>query len=174
MHALLGRKIADTQTGLAGFRRPAAAHTAAGSHGYEFELEMLLAAHQLSIPIVEEPIRTIYEPGKPVLALQPAGRFDEDLLRPLRFGSVSFMTAVLDNLVFYLAFRHTGHVLGRRFWAARRRWLQLLMSALVLLPAAAQEPCCRLPWCWCCERLGLLRWDSPAVRQGLNRLPPSC
>jgi hypothetical protein len=34
-----------------------------------------------------------------------------------RFGSVSLMTAVLDNLIFYLAFRHTGHILESQILA---------------------------------------------------------
>jgi glycosyltransferase involved in cell wall biosynthesis len=113
MHALLGRKITDTQTGLRGI--PAALLPRLlrlEATGYELELEMLLAAHQLSIPILEEPIRTIYEPGNQSSHFNPVVDSMKIYFVLLRFGSVSFMTAVLDNLVFYVAYRHLGHVLA--------------------------------------------------------------
>ena len=113
MHALLGRKISDTQTGLRGI--PAALLPRLlrlESTGYELELEMLLAAHDLSIPILEEPIRTIYEPGNQSSHFNPVIDSMKIYFVLLRFGSVSFMTAVLDNLVFYLAYRRLGNVLA--------------------------------------------------------------
>ena len=51
------------------------------ARGYEFELEMLIAARQAGVPLVEVPIRTIYEPGNKTSHFNPHHRFDEDLLR---------------------------------------------------------------------------------------------
>src|ERR1019366_3890718 len=82
------------------------------STGYEYELEMLIAAHHLSVPMIEEPIRTIYEEGNKSSHFNPIVDSMKIYFVLARFGSVSLMTAVLDNLVFYLAFRHSGHILG--------------------------------------------------------------
>ncbi len=113
MHALLGRKLTDTQTGLRGI--PAALLPRLlriEATGYEFELEMLIAAHQLSIPVVEQPIRTIYEPGNRSSHFNPIVDSMKIYFVLLRFGSVSFASAVLDNLVFILTVHRLGSVLG--------------------------------------------------------------
>src|ERR1039457_6814595 len=79
---LIGARLQDTQTGLRGIPASLAARLLPiDSRGYEFELEMLIAARQSGVPLVEIPIRTIYS-GKPVFPLQSAHRLDEDLLRP--------------------------------------------------------------------------------------------
>jgi glycosyltransferase involved in cell wall biosynthesis len=113
VHALIGQKLTDTQTGLRGI--PASLLLPIlriESTGYEYELEMLIAAHHLSIPVVEEPIQTIYEAGNKSSHFNPIIDSMKIYFVLLRFSSVSLMTALLDNLVFYLAFRHWGHVLG--------------------------------------------------------------
>jgi glycosyltransferase involved in cell wall biosynthesis len=113
MHALLGQKLADTQTGLRGI--PAALLPRLlriESRGYEFELEMLIAAHQLSIPVVEVPIQTIYEQGNKSSHFNPVIDSMKIYFVLLRFGSVSLMTALLDNLVFILAQPRLHSVLG--------------------------------------------------------------
>src|SRR5271157_1999725 len=113
MHALMGRKMADTQTGLRGLPASFALRTLKlEATGYEFELEMLIAAHQLGIPIVEESIRTIYEPGNRSSHFNPIVDSMKIYFVLLRFGSVSLLTALLDNLVFYLAYRHGGNILA--------------------------------------------------------------
>jgi glycosyltransferase involved in cell wall biosynthesis len=112
MHALLGRKLTDTQTGLRGV--PAALLPRLlriESRGYEFELEMLIAAHQLSIPVVEVPIQTIYEEGNKSSHFNPVIDSMKIYFVLLRFGSVSLMTALLDNLVFILAQPRIGSIL---------------------------------------------------------------
>jgi glycosyltransferase involved in cell wall biosynthesis len=124
MHVLLGQKLRDTQTGLRGI--PAKLLPQLGrieSAGYEFELEMLIAAHHLGIPVIEEPIRTIYEPGNRSSHFNPIVDSMKIYFVLLRFGSVSLMTALLDNLIFYLAYRRLGlvlesQVLGRLFAVA--------------------------------------------------------
>lgn len=103
---LMGQKLRDTQTGLRGIPRNLLAQLVSmNSSGYEFEVDMLTAAKHLSIPIAEEPIRTIYEPGNPTSHFNPL----KDSMRIgfvlARFTMLSLGTAVLDNLVFSLAIR---------------------------------------------------------------------
>ncbi len=43
--------------------------------GYEFELEMLIAAKHLAIPVVEQPITTIFTPNRAVHPLVERAQF---------------------------------------------------------------------------------------------------
>lgn len=113
VHVVIGQKLADTQTGLRGIPAALLPHLLRiDANGYEFELEMLIAAHRLSIPLVEEPIRTIYQPGNPSSHFNPLLDSMKIYFVLLRFASVSLATALIDNLVFYLAYRRTGHILA--------------------------------------------------------------
>jgi glycosyltransferase involved in cell wall biosynthesis len=113
MHALMGRKMADTQTGLRGLPKAFALRTLKiEATGYEFELEMLLAAHQLGVPVVEESIRTIYEEGNRSSHFNPIVDSMKIYFVLLRFGSVSLLSALLDSFVFYLAYRAGWHILS--------------------------------------------------------------
>ena len=113
MHALLGRRLTDTQTGLRGIPASLLPRLLRlEATGYEFELEMLIAAHQLSMPVVEQPIRTIYEPGNKSSHFNPIVDSMKIYFVLLRFGSVSFASALLDNLVFILTVHRLGSVLG--------------------------------------------------------------
>jgi glycosyltransferase involved in cell wall biosynthesis len=146
MHLLLGRKLRDTQTGLRGI--PAAMLPELlrlESNGYEFELEMLILAHHASVPVVEEPIRTIYEAGNKSSHFNPLVDSMKIYFVLLRFASVSLLTALLDNIVFYLAYRRTGHVLesqvlGRalavcfNYWMVRRSVFYSSQRHLSTLP----------------------------------------
>ncbi len=101
---LMGQNLGDTQTGLRGIPRRLLRDLAnMNSTGYEFEVDMLTAAKHLSVPIVEQPIRTIYAPGNPTSHFNPL----KDSMRIgfvlARFTMLSLGTAVLDNLVFFLA-----------------------------------------------------------------------
>src|SRR5437660_575900 len=80
--------------------------------GYEFELEMLIAAKHLGLTVLEEPIRTIYEPGNPTSHFQPLRDSMRIYFVLLRFGFISMMTAGLDNLAFYLFFHASGTVVA--------------------------------------------------------------
>src|SRR4051794_30123890 len=72
MHALLGQRLTDTQTGLRGIPASLLPRLLRlEATGYEFELEMLIAAHQLAVPVVEQTIQTIYEPGNPSSHFNP-------------------------------------------------------------------------------------------------------
>lgn len=98
---LVGQKLRDTQTGLRGIpQRLLTQLTSIQSSGYEFEADMLTAAKHLSIPIVEEPIRTIYSPGN---ATSHFNLFADSMRIGFvlaRFTMLSLATAVLDNLIF--------------------------------------------------------------------------
>ncbi len=118
MHALMGRKLSDTQTGLRGIPASFALRILKlEADGYEFEMEMLLTAHQLSTPVVEEPILTIYEQGNASSHFNPIVDSMKIYFVLLRFGSVSLLTALLDGLIFYLAYRQSGNILGSQVLA---------------------------------------------------------
>lgn len=101
---LIGHKLGDTQSGLRGIPARLLPELAQiKSSGYEFEIDMLTAAKHLSVPVVEEPIRTIYAPGNPTSHFNPL----RDSMRIgfvlARFSILSLATAALDNVVFSLA-----------------------------------------------------------------------
>ena len=113
LRAAIGSKLADTQTGLRGVPAAMAAQLPAiAANGYEFELEMLMAAHRSGVRIVEQPIRTIYEAGNPQSHFSPIVDSMKIYFVLLRFASVSLVTAALDNLIFFFAYHATGHILG--------------------------------------------------------------
>jgi len=103
---LMGQKLRDTQTGLRGIPAALLPKLAAmTSSGYEFEVDMLTAAKHFSTPIVEEPIRTIYEAGNPTSHFDPVADSMRIGFVLARFTLLSLGTAVLDNLVFSVAIR---------------------------------------------------------------------
>jgi glycosyltransferase involved in cell wall biosynthesis len=113
MHALLGQKLTDTQTGLRGIPATLLPRLLRlEATGYEFELEMLIAAHQLAVPVVEETIQTIYEQGNPSSHFNPLIDSMKIYFVLLRFGSVSMMSALLDNLIFILTVHRFGSILA--------------------------------------------------------------
>ena len=113
MQTLIGGKLQDTQTGLRGIPTALAARLLrVDARGYEFELEMLIAARQAGVALVEVPIRTIYQPGNRSSHFNPLTDSMKIYFVLLRFSSVSLMAALLDNLIFYLVWKRTGHILG--------------------------------------------------------------
>jgi glycosyltransferase involved in cell wall biosynthesis len=113
MHAVMGRDLADSQTGLRAI--PAALLPTLmklRSSGYEFELEALIAAKHHGVEVIEDPIRTIYAPGNPSSHFRPFFDSMRIYFVLLRFASISIVTAAIDNLVFYLLFGATGNVLA--------------------------------------------------------------
>ena len=116
MHLLIGANLRDTQTGLRGIPAGMLPHLLRlEARGYEFELEMLIAARRLAVPIVEAPIRTIYEPGNHSSHFNPLTDSMKIYFVLLRFSSVSLITALIDNLVFYFVWKRTGYVLESQF-----------------------------------------------------------
>src|ERR1035437_4728131 len=113
MQTLIGAKLRDTQTGLRGIPAALAARLLrVDARGYEFELEMLIAARQSGVALVEVPIRTIYPPGNRSSHFNPLTDSMKIYFVLLRFSSVSLMAALLDNLIFYLVWKRSGHILG--------------------------------------------------------------
>jgi glycosyltransferase involved in cell wall biosynthesis len=113
MQTLIGARLRDTQTGLRGIPAALGARLLrVEARGYEFELEMLIAARHAGVPIVEIPIRTIYEPGNKSSHFNPLTDSMKIYFVLLRFSSVSLLAALLDNLVFYLVWKRTGDILG--------------------------------------------------------------
>ena len=111
MRALVGQNVSDTQTGLRGIPACLLPHLLRlEANGYDFELDALIAVRQQAIPIAEVPIRTIYEPGNRTSHFNPLIDSMKIYFVLLRFSSVSLMTAGLDTLVFYLAYRRLGNV----------------------------------------------------------------
>jgi putative flippase GtrA len=112
MRVVLGHDLEDTQTGLRAIPRTLAARLLkVAASGYEFELEMLIAARHLGIPIVQEPIRTIYQAGNPTSHFQPLRDSMRIYFVLLRFSFIALLTAALDNLLFYSVFRMSGSVI---------------------------------------------------------------
>ncbi len=119
MRVVAGQRLVDTQTGLRAIPRGLAERMlAVPASGYEFELEMLIAAKHLGFDVFEEPIRTIYEAGNPTSHFEPLRDSMRIYFVLLRFGLISLATAALDNLLFYVLFRATG-VVGTALLCAR-------------------------------------------------------
>jgi glycosyltransferase involved in cell wall biosynthesis len=111
MRLVAGQRISDTQSGLRAIPRGLAERLLrVPAPGYEFELEMLIAAKHLGVPLVEEPIRTIYAPGNTTSHFEPLRDSMRIYFVLLRFGFISMVTAGLDNLLFYSFFRGSGVV----------------------------------------------------------------
>lgn len=111
MRLVAGQRISDTQTGLRAIPRALAEQMlSVPASGYEFELEMLIAAKHLGVRVFEQPIRTIYEPGNPTSHFQPLRDSMRIYFVLLRFGFISLLTAGLDNLAFYVLFHASGNV----------------------------------------------------------------
>jgi len=112
LHAAVGQKVVDSQTGLRAVPRellPGLLRVSAS--GYEFELEMLIAAKHMGLRVVEQPIRTIYQPGNPSSHFRPIRDSMRIYFLLLRFAGIGLLSAVLDNLVFCGLFRATGSIL---------------------------------------------------------------
>jgi glycosyltransferase involved in cell wall biosynthesis len=108
---LVGHNLKDTQTGLRAIPRSLLPRLLEiGSSGYEFELDMLIAARHHGCAIEEVDIRTVYEPGNPSSHFNPLLDSMRVWFVLLRFTLLSLATAVLDNLIFLAAFGATGSI----------------------------------------------------------------
>jgi glycosyltransferase involved in cell wall biosynthesis len=109
---LVGRTVTDTQTGLRGLPRAVIPELLrVPGERYEYEMNVLLAAKRLEIPIAEVPIRTIYVDGNRSSHFNPLLDSMRIWFQLLRFGMSSSLTALLDYVVFWLALR-AGGILG--------------------------------------------------------------
>jgi glycosyltransferase involved in cell wall biosynthesis len=113
MRFAVGHRLTDTQTGLRaiprGLLKPLLRVTA---QGYEFELEMLIAAKHLGVRVIEQPVSTIYEKGNPTSHFQPLRDSMRIYFVLLRYTMISLAASGLDNLLFYMFLSATGVVPG--------------------------------------------------------------
>jgi putative flippase GtrA len=110
---MIGYKLTDTQTGLRGIPIgfiPELLNSKATR--YDFELDMLLRWHQLGGEILEVPIQTIYFENNRGSHFNPLLDSMRVYFVFLRFASVSAITALIDNLVFFMVFEASHHVLS--------------------------------------------------------------
>jgi glycosyltransferase involved in cell wall biosynthesis len=104
-----GLALTDTQTGLRAIPASFAASLLSfSSSGYEFELDVLITARQRSIDVLEEPIRTVYEPGNTSSRFNPLTDSFRIWFVLLRFAFVALLTAVLATFVFFQVSHYSG------------------------------------------------------------------
>ncbi|MBN9664080.1 MAG: glycosyltransferase [Acidobacteria bacterium] len=109
---LVGTRLSDTQTGLRGIPSTLARQLLKlPSNGYEFELDMLLAAKHLGVAAVELPIRTIYLNCNASSHFHPLWDSMRIYLVLMRFTLASVLTAVIDNAVFAIAYHSSPNIL---------------------------------------------------------------
>jgi glycosyltransferase involved in cell wall biosynthesis/SAM-dependent methyltransferase len=119
MRALVGQKLADTQTGLRGIPVQLIPHLLhVPSAGYEFELDMLLACKHQGFPVIQVPIRTIYLGNNESSHFHPIFDSMRIYFLLLRFSVLSLCTAAIDNAVFAVVFAWTANI-ARSMIAAR-------------------------------------------------------
>ncbi len=110
---ILGQHVQDSQTGLRGLPRNLLPYISElRSDRYEFELDMLIAAKHLGLVVIEVPIKTIYAPGNPTSHFDPLRDSMRIYFVLFRFGLLSLLTAAVDNVVFFFAYRATASVLA--------------------------------------------------------------
>ncbi len=111
--ALIGIKVTDTQTGLRGIPRalmPVLLRLK--TKGYEFELEMLISAARARIPIKAVPIQTVYLDGNQSSHFNPLLDSMRIYFIFARFLSSSFISSILDFLIFAVVFLATNSLIG--------------------------------------------------------------
>ena len=107
LRRIVGQDLQDTQTGLRGIPLALLPELVQmPSRGYEFELDMLIAARHHRRQIREVPIRTIYREENLSSHFNPLLDSVKISFVLLRFSLVSLATALIDNLVFVAA--HTA------------------------------------------------------------------
>jgi glycosyltransferase involved in cell wall biosynthesis/SAM-dependent methyltransferase len=108
---LIGHRLADTQTGLRAIPRALLADLLrVPANGYEFELEMLIAVKHLGLKVVEQPISTIYEDGNRSSHFRPLRDSMRIYFVLLRFALIGVVTAIIDNIAFFLSFNATQNI----------------------------------------------------------------
>jgi putative flippase GtrA len=113
MRALVGQKLSDTQTGLRGLPASLIPHLLRLTpNGYEFELDVLIAAKHRSVPVSEIPIETVYLDDNRSSHFNPLWDSMRIYFVFLRFGAASLVTALIDNTVFIAAHGAWGNILG--------------------------------------------------------------
>jgi putative flippase GtrA len=116
LRAVAGQKISDTQTGLRGIPMDLIPKLMRiRQNGYDFELEMLLTCKREMRNMAEIPIDTIYLDDNRSSNFNPLLDSMRIYFLFIRFAAVSLSTALLDNLVFLIAFGVFANVLTSQF-----------------------------------------------------------
>lgn len=146
MRVLVGQRLADTQSGLRGIPATLIPHLLRlQSSGYEFELDMLIACKQHGYPVLQEPIRTIYLNGNSSSHFHPIFDSMRIYFLLLRFSVLSLLTAVLDNVVFMLAFGATASIAQSQIAARSVALVFNYLGALALVFHSSQRHAIMLP-----------------------------
>ncbi len=110
---LIGRRLGDTQTGLRAIPRGLIPRLLKiPANGYEFELDMLIAAKHALVRTVEVPVQSIYLDGNRSSHFNPLLDSMKVCFVLLRFTGVSLLTALLDNAVFLFSYARSHEILG--------------------------------------------------------------
>jgi hypothetical protein len=108
LRVVTGAKLHGEETALRGVPASMFAHLLrADSNGCEFEFEMLTAARQLGIRVVEEDLG----PGCEAGGFNPLADSLQTPFVLARFTPISLITALLDNLAFFLVWKSSGFIL---------------------------------------------------------------
>jgi glycosyltransferase involved in cell wall biosynthesis len=111
VRTVIGRRMTDTQTGLRGIPRALARDLLRlPAPGYEFELDMLVLGKHLGVPVKEIPIATVYLNGNDSSHFNPVRDSMKIYFVLFRFALLSLATAIVDNIVFAVAFAAAGKI----------------------------------------------------------------
>lgn len=101
MRLLAGLCISDTQTGLRGIPQSFVPHLLRlRTTGYDFELDMLIQAQKEGIPLMEQPIETVYINDNRSSHFHPLLDSIKIYLVFLRYNLSSLLTSGVDYMVF--------------------------------------------------------------------------
>ena len=108
---LTGKRVSDTQSGLRGIPMQFVPKLLGiEANGYEFELEMLLAAKHGNRSIVEQEVRTVYIDGNRSSHFNVLRDSMKIYFVLFRFMLASLMTAAVDYTVFMIAFSIASNI----------------------------------------------------------------
>jgi glycosyltransferase involved in cell wall biosynthesis len=109
--AATGRHLQDTQTGLRGYASNMLGwlQTVPGDR-FEYELELLLAAERLGIPVSEIPIETVYLHGNESSHFRTFADSARVYVPVLKFSASSLAAFALDTTVFFAMMGTTGNL----------------------------------------------------------------
>jgi glycosyltransferase involved in cell wall biosynthesis len=109
---LMGKKLADTQSGLRGIPRSfIPSLLKIGSNGYEFELDMLLACKYTYRQIVERPITTVYIDKNRSSHFNPFIDSMKIYFVLFRFTLAAIFSALIDNTIFIVIYGSSSSIL---------------------------------------------------------------
>jgi len=101
-----GKGLSDTQSGLRGLPLYLAEDLLRLSgEQYEYEMNMLLLAKERDLNLLEVPISTVYLNNNAASHFNPLFDSMKIYFVLLRYGFTSFLTAVLDQLIFFASYR---------------------------------------------------------------------